>query len=207
MSQKSEEDLILRIKSLRSFEECMNFAANARKYQKRDLEMACIERADELRPKRKNHSIQNNISKKMKKTNRVAEAAFNILSQDYLDQSEVTTYKKLADRCKEEPGRWFGQVTDLIDAACALANVESFALVRVRSSNGDINPKAWSKQHSNLREQIIENAEKATWSKDDFEKVSSHLADFSRRQLGNKKAWAFVKENINLEKWARHPRS
>ena len=40
------------------------------------------------------------------------------------------TTRSARSRCAST--RWFGQVTDLIDAACALAHVPSFALVRAR---------------------------------------------------------------------------
>ena len=68
------------------------------------------------------------------KTHVLAEQALTILIEDYKAGKDPTTYTELARRCGFEGQnvRVFGQVTDLIDAACALADVPSFALVRVR---------------------------------------------------------------------------
>jgi hypothetical protein len=71
------------------------------------------------------------------KTHVVAEQVLSILIEDYKAGNDPTTYGELARRCGfegQQNGRWFGQVTDLIDAACALADVPSFALVRVSIS-------------------------------------------------------------------------
>jgi hypothetical protein len=69
--------------------------------------------------------------------------------------------------------RWFGQVTDLIDAACALAGVPSFALVRVREASGNVNDAAWRKEYSHLRDRIIAMALAGVWTDEDFGSLTS----------------------------------
>jgi hypothetical protein len=93
------------------------------------------------------------------KTHTVAEQALTMMIEDYNAGLHPTTYGDLARRCGfegQQNARWFGQVTDLIDAACALAGVPSFALVRVREANGNINNAAWRNEYSHLRDRIIE---------------------------------------------------
>ena len=79
------------------------------------------------------------------KTHAFAEEALAILIDDYNAGLPPTTYSELARRCGFEGQnvRVFGQVTDLIDGAGALADVPSFALVRVRQAKGNVNDKAW----------------------------------------------------------------
>ena len=87
------------------------------------------------------------------KTHIVAEQALQMLIEDYKAGKNPTTYGELARRCGfegQQNARWFGQVTDLIDAACALAGVPSFALVRVREASQDVNRAAWRKEYSHL---------------------------------------------------------
>jgi hypothetical protein len=81
------------------------------------------------------------------KTHAFAEEALAILIDDYKAGLHPTTHSELARRCGFEGQnvRVFGQVTDLIDGACALADVPSFALVRVRQAKGNVNDKAWRK--------------------------------------------------------------
>jgi hypothetical protein len=100
------------------------------------------------------------------KTHIIAEQALQMLIEDYKAGTDPTTYGELARRCGfdgQQNARWFGQVTDLIDAACALARVPSFALVRVREANGDVNRAAWRKEHSHLRDHIIATALSGSW--------------------------------------------
>jgi hypothetical protein len=90
----------------------------------------------------------------------------------------------------------------LIDAACALAGVPSFGLVRVREVNGDVNDAAWRHQYSHLRDQIIASALAGKWIDEDFTKIRDALAVFSAKGLGNKKAWDYVNGQISMEAWA-----
>ena len=107
------------------------------------------------------------------KTHVVAEQALAMLIEDYKAGLHPTTYGELARRCAFEGqnARWFGQVTDLIDAACALAGVPSFALVRVREANGNVNDAAWRKAYSHLRDHIIARAKAGKWTDEDFTKI------------------------------------
>jgi hypothetical protein len=126
-------------------------------------------------------------------------------NDDYKAGLPPTTYGELAQRCgfdKPHNGRWFGQVTDLIDAACALADVPSFALVRVREANGSINHGAWRKEYSHLRDGIIATALAGSWTDEDFTKILDALAVFSAHGLGHEKAWHHVNGQINREDWA-----
>ena len=125
-----------------------------------------------------------------------------MLIEDYKTGKDPTTYGELARRCGFAPARWFGQVTDLIDAACALAGVPSFALVRVRTADRNINHKAWRKRYSHLRDRIIRTARAGAWTDEDFTKVRDALAVFSANGFGNTKAWDYVWERINMEAWA-----
>jgi hypothetical protein len=139
------------------------------------------------------------------KTLIVAEQALQMLIEDYKAGKDPTMYGQLARRCGfegQQNARWFGQVTDLIDAACALAGVPSFALVRVREANGYVNHAAWRKEYSHLRDRIIGTALAGSWTDEDFTKVRDALAVFSANGFGNKRAWNYVWGRINMEAWA-----
>ena len=139
------------------------------------------------------------------KTHAFAERALAILIDDYNAGLPPTTYSELARRCGFEGQnvRVFGQVTDLIDGACALADVPSFALVRVRQAKGNVNDNAWRKgRYCHLRDRIIARAKAGKWTDEDFTKVRDALAIFSARAFGNKKAWAHVYSQIKMEDWA-----
>jgi hypothetical protein len=139
------------------------------------------------------------------KTHVVAEQALALLIEDYKAALPPTSYGDLARRCGFEGpqnGRWFGQVTQLIDIACALACVPSFALVRVRTENGDINDAAWRGEYSHLRDRIIATARAGVWTDEDFTKIHDALAVFSVHAFGHKKAWDYVRGQIKVEDWA-----
>ena len=91
----------------------------------------------------------------------------------------------------------------MIDAACALVGVSSFALARVREANGNVNHAAWRKEYSHLRDRVIAAALAGSWTDEDFTKIQDALAVFSARRLGNKKAWKYVHGRINMEAWAK----
>lgn len=146
-----------------------------------------------------------NAAMALMKTHIVAEQALQMLIEDYKAGKDATTYGQLARRCGfegQQNARWFGQVTDLIDAACALAGVPSFALVRVREANGYVNHAAWRKEYSHLRDRIIGTALAGSWTDEDFTKVQNALAVFSANGFGNKRAWNYVWGQINMEAWA-----
>lgn len=62
-------------------------------------------------------------------------------------QTGLLTYQSAAQKLGKEidHARAIAQVCDLLDAAAALAKVPLLALVAVRVSSGEINPKAWVK--------------------------------------------------------------
>jgi hypothetical protein len=139
------------------------------------------------------------------KTHIVAEQALQLLIEDYKAGKDPTTYGELGRRCGfegQQNARWFGQVTDLIDAACALAGVPSFALVRVREAKGDVNHAAWRKEYSHLRDRIIAAALAGSWTDEDLTKLRDALAFLSANGFGNKRAWNYVWGQINMETWA-----
>jgi hypothetical protein len=86
---------------------------------------------------------------------------------------------------------------------CALADVPSFALVRVREANGGINDAAWRNEYSHLRDCIIARATTGAWTDEDFTNIRDALAVFSSHGLGNKKAWNYVLGQIKVDDWAR----
>jgi hypothetical protein len=139
------------------------------------------------------------------KTHVIVEQALEILIEDYKASKDPITYGELAGQCGYEPtlnSRVFGQVIDMIDAACALAGIPSFALLRVRQRGGKINGKAWRGEYSQLRERIINRAKSAKWSDEDFTKIRNGPALFSSKRLGNKRAWKYVRNEINMNEWA-----
>jgi hypothetical protein len=83
-----------------------------------------------------------------------------------------------------------------------LAHLPSFALVRVREANGDVNRAAWRKEYSHLRDHIIAKALSGSWRDEDFTNIRDALAVFSAKGLGNKRAWNYVWGQINMEAWA-----
>lgn len=202
---KTESELIAIVANIPDAESCLRFAQRAMKAGMLTLASVCEERAKILKPfkvpgARKTPTLR---SKAPMKTHIVAEQALTMMIEDYNAGLSPTTYSELARRCGfgQQNSRWFGQVTDLIDAACALAGVPSFALVRVREANGNINNAAWRKEYSHLRDRIIARAEAGAWAEGDFTKIRDALAVFSAHGLGNTKAWNYVHSQINVEDW------
>ena len=79
----------------------------------------------------------------------------------------------------------------------------SFALVRVLTSNNEINDAALRKECGHPRDLIIETARAGSWTDADFAKVGDALAFFLAHAIGNKKAWQYVYRRINMKEWAR----
>lgn len=217
---KTEAELIATVANLQDAGACLIFAERARAAGMPALVAACEERAKALKPLRVSGVKstagrtppggewmvhRSRVPRAPLKTHIVAEQALTMLIAEYDAGLPPTTYGELARRCgfEGQDARWFGQVTDLIDAACALAGVPSFALVRVREVNGDVNDDAWRHNiYSHLRDQIIARALAGKWIDEDFTKMRDALAVFSANCLGNKKAWGYVLGQINMEAWA-----
>jgi len=207
---KTEAELIATVANIPDAERCLLFAQRATKGGMPALAAACEERAKTLKPfkvlgVKRTTTASGNAAKIPMKTHAVAEQALPMLIEDYKAGLHPTTYGELARRCGfegQQNGRWFGQVTDLIDAACALAGVPSFALVRVREASGNINEAAWRKEYSHLRDRIIATARAGAWTDEDFTKIKDALAVFSAQGFGNKKAWSYVLGQIKVEDWA-----
>lgn len=208
--RKTESELITTVANITDLEGCRRFGQRANEAGMAALAAACEERAKTLggvkASRTKNApSLRGGAAVRPMKTHIVAEQALAMLIEDYAAGLPPTTYGELARRCGfegQQNGRWFGQVTDLIDAACALAGVPSFALVRVREANGNVNVAAWSKGYSHLRDRIIAKALAGKWTDQNFIKIKDALAIFSARCLGNKKAWEYVICEIHLDAWA-----
>jgi hypothetical protein len=207
---KTEAELIATVANIHDAEACLLFAQRAMKKGMPSLAAACEERAKTLKPlkvpgaKKITSGLGKPVNAPMK-THIVAEQTLTMLIEDYKAGFDPTTYGELALRCGFEGhrnGRWFGQVTDLIDAACALAGVPSFALVRVREANGDVNHNAWRKEYSHLRDRIVESARAGVWTDENFTAIRDALAVFCARGFGHKKAWDYVFKQINMEVWA-----
>jgi hypothetical protein len=206
---KTESELIATVPNLKDAGACLIFADRARAAGMSALVAACEERAKALKPVRVpgvKAGLWKGARRAPMKTHLVAEQALTMMVAEYNAGLAPTTYGELARRCGfegQQNARWFGQVTDLIDAACALAGVPSFALVRVREANGDVNDAAWrNNMYSHLRDQIIARALAGKWIDEDFTKIRDALAVFSVNGLGNKKAWEYVMGQISMETWA-----
>jgi hypothetical protein len=206
---RTEAELIATVVSIDDAEGCLLFARRARHAGMAALAAACEERAKTLRHSKVSGSFKRAAARPRgpMKTHVVAEQALSVMIADYNAGLRPTTYGELLRRCgfeeRQPNARWFGQVTDLIDAACALAGVPSFALVRVREANGNINDAAWRKnQYRHLRDRIIARATAGVWSEEDFTKIRDALAVFSAHRFGNIKAWDYVHGQIDIEDWA-----
>jgi hypothetical protein len=99
-----------------------------------------------------------------------------------------------------DSARAIAQVCDLLDAAAALANIPPLALVVVRASSGEINPKAWVKDTPvGVRDIIINRSLSHTFTEDDFLEIEMCLTKLDG--FGNVAAWNEVKRRIpNLYK-------
>ena len=71
----------------------------------------------------------------------------------------------------------------MIDAACALAKVPSFALFRVRAADGKVNDAAWRGEYEHLRDRIIASAEVGAWTDEDFIKIRDLTRGILRKRL------------------------
>ena len=200
---KTEAELIAAVAKLNDAAACLRFAD--RNPDKPALVAACRPRAEALKPRKTPTARRLSPGKSAPlKTLLLAEQALALLAEDYNAGRPPTNYDALAKRCGVVPGRGFGQVTDLIDAACALAGVPSFAIVRVLDASGKINSKAYSQgPYVHLRELIIERALAATWTDDDFTKIKEALAFLVSVGFGNDKSWDLVRGKIDMDAWAR----
>src|SRR5215813_7011923 len=127
---KTEAELIATVANIPDAEGCLRLAERAMKRGMLALASACQDRAKILKPLKvkKTPTPRSKVSKAPIKTHIVAEQALTMLIEDYNAGLDPTTYGQLAQRCGfggQQNARWFGQVTDLIDAACALAGVPS----------------------------------------------------------------------------------
>jgi hypothetical protein len=207
---KTETELIATVAKIHDVEACLLYAQRAMKAGMPALAAACEGRAKALKPfkapgVKKTSSPRSKAAKAPMKTHIVAEQVLTMLIEDYKAGRPPTTYGELAERCGfggQRNARWFGQVTDLIDAACALAGVPSFALVRVRQADGSVNHAAWRKWYSHLRDRIIAKALAGGWTDEDFTKIRNSLAVFSAHGFGNIIAWEHVDRRIKIEEWA-----
>lgn len=207
---KTEAELIATVANIPDVGGCLRFAERAMKQGMPALAAACEDRARTLKPFKapganKTRTLRNGVANAPMRTHVVAEQALTMLMEDYKAALPPTTYGELARRCGFEGpqnGRWFGQVTQLIDIACADAGVPSFALVRVREASGDVNDAAWRNEYSHLRDRIIATALAGVWTDEDFTRINDALAVFSKHAFGHKKAWDYVKARISVEDWA-----
>jgi hypothetical protein len=91
--------------------------------------------------------------------------------------------------------RAIAQVCDLLDAAAALAQIPMMALVKVRATNGEINPKAWVKDiPAGVREAIINRSLSYKFTEEDFSALEKSL--FLLKGYGNLAAWKEVRNRI-----------
>jgi len=109
----------------------------------------------------------------------------------------LLTYQSVAKALGRttDSARAIAQVCDLLDAATALANIPLLALVAVRATSGEINPKAWVKDTPvGVRDSIIERSRAYSFTEDDFIAIETSLNELNG--YGNKTAWKEVKRRI-----------
>jgi 5-methylcytosine-specific restriction endonuclease McrA len=91
--------------------------------------------------------------------------------------------------------RAVAQACDLLDAAAALAHIPLLALVAVRDSSFEINPKAWKEvEQQGTREAIINCSLNHKFTEEDFAAIRQSLIVLAG--FGNRRAWAKVKITI-----------
>jgi hypothetical protein len=73
-----------------------------------------------------------------------------------------------------------------------LAGVPLLALVAIRDQYGEINPKAWVREYDSARDAIISRSLSHRFTNSDFGAIATALNDLEG--LGNRRAWAHVKE-------------
>lgn len=109
----------------------------------------------------------------------------------------LLTYKSAAALLRRFPpeghSRAVAQMCDLLDAAAALAGVPLLALVAVRISSGEINPKAW-RENGKRRKAIIEESKSHQFTNTDFKAISAALKKLEGK--GNRTAWKYVRKQI-----------
>ena len=110
------------------------------------------------------------------------------------ESKSLLTYQNVAvalGRTKDN-ARAIAQACDLLDAAAALANIPLLALIAVRGSSGEINPKAWIKGHpAGLRAAIINRSLSNSFTENDFEAIEASLNELGA--YGNNAAWQEVR--------------
>lgn len=126
----------------------------------------------------------------------LARQVLNLINEG-MATHRLLTYKSVAKDLgrTSDNARAIAQACDLLDAAAALANVPLLALVAVRASSGEINPKAWVKDTPvGVRDMIIKRSLSHTFTDDDFIAIERYLSKLTG--YGNKSAWQEVRNRI-----------
>jgi hypothetical protein len=122
-----------------------------------------------------------------------ARKLLNIIAQSGAHSGKLTyrsAAKAMGARDYMKYSRAVAQMCDLLDAAACLAGVPLLALVAIRADDGEVNPKAWTREYSAARTKIIERSLNHRFSQVDIQAIEQALSDLEG--LGNRKAWAFV---------------
>lgn len=109
----------------------------------------------------------------------------------------LLTYQSVAKALGRptDSARAIAQVCDLLDAAAAISNIPLLALVAVRATSGEINPKAWVKDTPvGIREAIIQRSLTHSFIEEDFTAIEKSLGELSG--YGNNAAWDEVRRRI-----------
>jgi hypothetical protein len=113
----------------------------------------------------------------------------------YVDGTDLR-YQELAARLGRDPetnSRAIAQACDLLDAAAAYAGIPLFALVVVRNTSGEVNPRAWSTGPlAAKRDLIIERSSNHQFTGADVASIESGLTALAG--LGNRAAWRRVEQ-------------
>lgn len=109
----------------------------------------------------------------------------------------LLTYQSVAEALgrptKNE--RAIAQACDLLDAAAAIANIPLLALVAVRATSCEINPKAWVKDTpAGIREAIINRSLTYSFIEEDLTAIEKSLDELNG--YGNNAAWKEVRRRI-----------
>jgi alkylated DNA nucleotide flippase Atl1 len=113
-----------------------------------------------------------------------------------VEKGQKLTYKQAARLLGRLPpennARAVAQMCDLLDAAACLAGVPLLALVAVRQSSGQINPKAWKNEYGPLRDAIIRRSKVHNFSRGDFLAIAAALDQLGTR--GNIQSWKYLRD-------------
>jgi len=101
-----------------------------------------------------------------------------IIEDSLLATGTTTTYGAICSALGYKPlthARHVGQVCSLVDAACYWARLPFLSLEKIRMDDGQHNPNSFAGNWDGVKDKLIENAARHSWTTDDIGRIRKML--------------------------------